>query len=94
MLSCWKWYVDKQALARGLTKTNTMVEMLDLNTTDSQELIECVSKCAAVVIMAPPSQGQANAAIATLVAAVKGKVVSVLRYLESNMIVGSEGYAW
>jgi flavin reductase (DIM6/NTAB) family NADH-FMN oxidoreductase RutF len=63
-----------QALARGLTKTNTMVEMLDLNTTDSQELIECVSKCAAVVIMAPPSQGQANAAIATLVAAVKGKV--------------------
>lgn len=65
-----------------------MVEMLDLNTSDSQELIECVSKCAAVVIMAPPSQGQANAAIATLVAAVKGKVVSVLRYLESNMIEG------
>lgn len=65
-----------QALARGLTKTNTLVEMLDLNTVDSQELIECISKVAAVVIMAPPSKGPANAAVTTLVPAVKGKQVS------------------
>lgn len=62
-----------QALARGLTKTNTLVEMLDLNSADSQELIECVSKCAAVVLMAPPSQGPASAAVTTLVTAIKSK---------------------
>ncbi|KAG0587056.1 hypothetical protein KC19_2G137700 [Ceratodon purpureus] len=62
-----------QALARGLTKTNTLVEMVDLNSVDSQELIECVSKVAAVVIMAPPSQGPANAAVTTLVTAIKNK---------------------
>lgn len=74
-----------QALARGLTKTNTLVEMLDLNSADSQELIECVSKCAAVVIMAPPSQGQANTAVTTLVPAIKGKQVSVSKsYLFSS----------
>ncbi|KAL2650645.1 hypothetical protein R1flu_018773 [Riccia fluitans] len=60
-----------QALARGLTKTNCGVEMMDLNHSDTQELIECVGRNAALVIMAPPSHGPANEALTTLFAAVK-----------------------
>lgn len=62
-----------QTLARGLTKTNTGVEMMDLNIVDIQDMIECVSRCAGVVIMAPPSSGPANKAITTIYAAVKPK---------------------
>lgn len=58
--------------------------MMDLNSADSQELIECVGKCAAVVIMAPPSTGHANAAVSTLIAAVKGKQVRILSLLLEN----------
>lgn len=62
-----------QALARGLTKTNVLVDMLDLNSADSQELIECVAKSSGVVLMAPPISGPANAIVSTLYAAVKAK---------------------
>ena len=76
---CMCSYVSmvRQTLARGLTKTNTLVEMLDLNTADSQEMIEVVGKSSAVIVMAPPSEGPANAAINTLVAVVKEKQVSI-----------------
>jgi flavorubredoxin len=68
-------YSDRlsQAVARGLTKTNTGVEMIDLNSTDLQELMEDVGKSGAVVIMAPPSSGPANMAVSTLYASMKGK---------------------
>lgn len=50
--------------------------MMDLNHADSQELIECVGRSGAVVIMAPPSSGPANKSVTTLFAAVKpGKQV-------------------
>ncbi|MCO5557478.1 hypothetical protein L7F22_011043 [Adiantum nelumboides] len=62
-----------QAFARGLTKTNILVDMLDLNSADSQELIECVARCSGVVLMAPPSSAPANAIVSTLYAAVKAK---------------------
>uniref|UniRef100_A0A0C9RM04 TSA: Wollemia nobilis Ref_Wollemi_Transcript_11596_2105 transcribed RNA sequence n=1 Tax=Wollemia nobilis TaxID=56998 RepID=A0A0C9RM04_9CONI len=62
-----------QTLARGLTKTNTGVEMMDLNIIDIQDMIECVGKCAGVVIMVPPSSGPASKALSTLYAAVKPK---------------------
>lgn len=62
-----------QALARGLTKTNILVDMLDLNTADSQELIECVGRSTGIILMAPPSSGPANKIVSTLYAAVKGK---------------------
>ncbi|CAM6036220.1 unnamed protein product [Sphagnum compactum] len=68
-------YSDRlsQAVARGLTKTNTGVQMIDLNSTDLQELMEDVGKSGAVVIMAPPSSGPANMAVSTLYASMKGK---------------------
>ncbi|KAH9308362.1 hypothetical protein KI387_036273 [Taxus chinensis] len=62
-----------QTLARGLTKTNTGVEMMDLNIIDIQDMIECVGRCAGVVVMVPPSSGSANKALSTLYAAVKPK---------------------
>ncbi|KAH7306238.1 hypothetical protein KP509_22G003200 [Ceratopteris richardii] len=62
-----------QALARGLTKTNILVDMLDLNSADSQELIECVSRSSGVVLMTPPSSGSANSLVSTLYAAIKTK---------------------
>ncbi|KAJ7549448.1 hypothetical protein O6H91_07G053400 [Diphasiastrum complanatum] len=68
-------YSDRlsQALARGLTKTNSGVEMLDLNSVDTQELVESLGRNGAVVIMAPPISGPANKAIATVYAALKVK---------------------
>lgn len=68
-------YSDRlsQALARGLTKTNILVDMLDLNSADSQELIECVGRCSGIVLMAPPISGPANKIVSTLYAAVKEK---------------------
>lgn len=62
-----------QAIARGLTKTNILVDMLDLNAADSQELIECVGRCSGVVLMTPPISGPSNAIVSTLYAAVKAK---------------------
>eukprot|EP00252_Welwitschia_mirabilis_P022772 TRINITY_DN6258_c0_g1_i1.p1 TRINITY_DN6258_c0_g1~~TRINITY_DN6258_c0_g1_i1.p1 ORF type:complete len:630 (+),score=94.98 TRINITY_DN6258_c0_g1_i1:67-1956(+) len=68
-------YSDRlcQTLARGLTKTNTGVDMMDLNAIDTQEMVERVGRCAAAVIMAPPSTGPANKALSTLYAALKPK---------------------
>jgi hypothetical protein len=50
--------------------------MMDLNIVDIQDMTECVSRCAGVVIMAPLSSGPANKAITTIYAAVKPKQVS------------------
>eukprot|EP00271_Cylindrocystis_brebissonii_P015938 TRINITY_DN3901_c0_g1_i1.p1 TRINITY_DN3901_c0_g1~~TRINITY_DN3901_c0_g1_i1.p1 ORF type:complete len:647 (-),score=109.74 TRINITY_DN3901_c0_g1_i1:509-2449(-) len=62
-----------QALARGITKTNAGVEMVDMKSAESQELIEVVGKSGAVVLMAPPHEGPASAALSTLLSAVKAK---------------------
>ncbi|GBG88237.1 hypothetical protein CBR_g46804 [Chara braunii] len=68
-------YSDRlsQALARGITKTETGVEMMDLNSADTQELIECVGRNGALVVMTPPQKGPANEAVSTLLAAVTSK---------------------
>lgn len=62
-----------QALARGITKTGAGVEMMDLNSAEPQELIECVNRNAAVAVMTPPHEGPAAAAASTLFAALKPK---------------------
>jgi flavorubredoxin len=54
-----------------------LVDMVDLNSVDSQELIECVGRCSGVVLMTPPSSGAANSLISTLYAAVKPKQVCI-----------------
>eukprot|EP00245_Coleochaete_scutata_P010402 TRINITY_DN3632_c0_g5_i1.p1 TRINITY_DN3632_c0_g5~~TRINITY_DN3632_c0_g5_i1.p1 ORF type:complete len:665 (+),score=115.10 TRINITY_DN3632_c0_g5_i1:96-2090(+) len=68
-------YSDRlsQALARGITKTDTGVEMVDLKVADPQEVVECVGRNAAVVMMTPPTSGPANATFNTLYAAIKPK---------------------
>ncbi|EFJ07761.1 hypothetical protein SELMODRAFT_448328 [Selaginella moellendorffii] len=68
-------YSDRlsQTFARGLTKTDTGAQMIDLNSTDSQEIVESVARNSAVFLMTPPSTGPANAAISTLYAALKTK---------------------
>eukprot|EP00270_Netrium_digitus_P007188 TRINITY_DN2093_c0_g1_i1.p1 TRINITY_DN2093_c0_g1~~TRINITY_DN2093_c0_g1_i1.p1 ORF type:complete len:652 (+),score=178.64 TRINITY_DN2093_c0_g1_i1:50-2005(+) len=73
-------YSDRlsQSLARGITKTQTGVEMVDLKTVETQELIECVGRNGAVVVMAPPSSGPANKAVTTLYASIKPKQIVVL----------------
>eukprot|EP00897_Mesotaenium_endlicherianum_P005945 jgi/Mesen1/5379/ME000268S04584 len=62
-----------QAMARGITKTTAGAEMIDLNTVETQELVEAVGRSAAVVLMVPPHTGPAAAAATTLFAAVKSK---------------------
>jgi len=68
-------YSDRlsQALARGITKTDVGVEMLDLGSVDVQELVETVGRSAAVVVLAPPTGGKANTSLGTLLASVKAK---------------------
>jgi len=77
-------YSDRlsQALARGIDKTGTAVEMMDLKSADPQDVQELVSRTAGIVISAPPSSGPgasvAQAAVSTVLAAVKDKQVAGL----------------
>jgi flavin reductase (DIM6/NTAB) family NADH-FMN oxidoreductase RutF len=72
-------YSDRlsQAIARGITKTEVAVEMMDLKSVDPQEVNELVSRAQGLVICTPPSSGlaatTAKTALGTLVAAVKAK---------------------
>jgi flavorubredoxin/flavin reductase (DIM6/NTAB) family NADH-FMN oxidoreductase RutF len=72
-------YSDRlsQAIARGITKTEVAVEMMDLKSADPQEVSELASRAQGLVLCAPPSSGAvgtvAKAALGTLLAAVKAK---------------------
>ncbi|MEB3268829.1 MAG: diflavin flavoprotein [Leptolyngbya sp.] len=70
-------YSDRlsQAIARGITKTDIAVEMMDLRSADPQEVNELVGRATGLVIGMPPSKGSkaAQAAIGTILAAVKDK---------------------
>ncbi|MGB8699907.1 MAG: diflavin flavoprotein [Thermosynechococcaceae cyanobacterium] len=74
-------YSDRlsQAIARGITKTEVAVEMMDLKSADPQEVGELVGRAQGLVICTPPSSGtvatMAKAALGTLLAAVKNKQV-------------------
>lgn len=56
-----------QSIARGLTKAEVEVTMMDMNTADSQELIEAVSGANGIVLLAPPTTGPAHDALAAIV---------------------------
>mmetsp|Transcript_29244 Transcript_29244/g.82532 ORF Transcript_29244/g.82532 Transcript_29244/m.82532 type:complete len:646 (-) Transcript_29244:189-2126(-) len=60
-----------QTIARGLTKAGVAVEMMDLVSADPQELVELVGRSAALVIMAPPHEGEAVLSVGTVLAASK-----------------------
>jgi flavorubredoxin/flavin reductase (DIM6/NTAB) family NADH-FMN oxidoreductase RutF len=72
-------YSDRlsQAIARGITKTEVAVEMMDLKSAEVQEVGELASRAQGLVLCAPPSSGTvgqvAKAALGTLLAAVNGK---------------------
>ena len=56
-----------QSVARGLCKAEVEVVMMDMNTADTQELIEAVSGAAGIVLLAPPTSGPAHDALAAIV---------------------------
>jgi len=62
-----------QSIARGLTKTDVEVVMMDLNNSEAQELIETTKHAAAVVLLSPPSSGPANEHLANIIGAVYAK---------------------
>jgi flavorubredoxin/flavin reductase (DIM6/NTAB) family NADH-FMN oxidoreductase RutF len=72
-------YSDRlsQAIARGITKTEVAVEMMDLKSADPQEVTELVGRTNGVVICTPPTSGSmsitARAALGTILAAVNNK---------------------
>lgn len=72
-------YSDRlsQSIARGITKTEVAVEMMDLKSAEPQEVGELASRAQGLVLCAPPSSGAvgtvAKAALGTLLAAVKAK---------------------
>ncbi len=69
-------YSDRlsQALARGVTKTEVAVEMLDLKFADPQEVQELVGRSAGIIIATTPVAGtQTQAAVSTVLAAVNSK---------------------
>ena len=74
-------YSDRlsQAIARGITKTEVAVEMVDLKSADPQEVQEAVGRSAGIVIGMPPLSGshakEITANIGTILAAAKSKQV-------------------
>ncbi|NER80300.1 MAG: MBL fold metallo-hydrolase [Leptolyngbya sp. SIO1D8] len=70
-------YSDRisQAIAHGITKTGVTVEMMDLRSTDPQEVNELVGRAKGLVIGMIPATGAkvAQAALGTILAAVNGK---------------------
>jgi flavin reductase (DIM6/NTAB) family NADH-FMN oxidoreductase RutF len=62
-----------QSVARGLTKTDTEVVMMDLLSADAQELIEATKHAAGIVLLSPPSAGAANDQLANIIGAVDAK---------------------
>ncbi|MDJ0724575.1 MAG: diflavin flavoprotein [Prochloraceae cyanobacterium] len=72
-------YSDRlsQAIAKGITKTQVAVEMMDLKSADPQEVNELVGRSAGIVIGMPPLSGshskEITANIGTILAAVKPK---------------------
>jgi len=62
-----------QSVARGLCKAEVEVEMMDMNTADTQELIEAVSGAAGIVLLAPPTSGPAHDALAAIVGSCSSK---------------------
>jgi flavorubredoxin/flavin reductase (DIM6/NTAB) family NADH-FMN oxidoreductase RutF len=74
-------YSDRlsQAIARGVTKTEVAVEMMDLKSADPQEIGELTSRAQGLILCTPPSVGvvgtTAKAALGTLLAAVNAKQI-------------------
>ncbi|MGK7872247.1 MAG: diflavin flavoprotein [Xenococcaceae cyanobacterium] len=74
-------YSDRlsQAIARGITKTDVAVEMVDLKSADTQDVQELVSRAAGIAIGMPPLSGSSlkeiTTNIGTILAAAKGKQV-------------------
>lgn len=72
-------YSDRlsQAIAKGITKTEVAVEMMDLKSADPQEVNELVGRSTGIVIGMPPLSGnnskEITANIGTILAAVKPK---------------------
>jgi flavorubredoxin/flavin reductase (DIM6/NTAB) family NADH-FMN oxidoreductase RutF len=63
-----------QAIARGISKTGVAVDMMDLRTTDQQEIRELVSHAAGIVIGMPPqSNATTQTALSTILASTNPK---------------------
>ncbi|MFN9571089.1 MAG: flavin reductase, partial [Cyanobacteriota bacterium] len=64
-----------QAIARGISKAGTAVQLVDLRATDAQELSALIGEAAAVVVPTWPSQADSDlqASIGTLLAALHPK---------------------
>ena len=62
-----------QTVARGISKTGVAVEMMDLVSADPQELVECVGRSSALVVMAPQPDTPAASSLGTVLAASKDK---------------------
>jgi flavorubredoxin/flavin reductase (DIM6/NTAB) family NADH-FMN oxidoreductase RutF len=72
-------YSDRlsQAIARGITKTEVGVEMMDLKSAEAQEVGELASRAQGLILCTPPTSGPVGtavkAALGTLIAAVNAK---------------------
>ena len=64
-----------QAIARGISKAGTQVQLVDLRATDAQELSALIGEAAAVVVPTWPAEADADlqASIGTLLAALQPK---------------------
>ncbi len=66
-----------QAIARGIDKTGVGIEMIDLRSTDAQDVNEVVSRSTGIIIGMPPSSGKGSeetrAALGTILAGINNK---------------------
>lgn len=73
-------YSDRisQAIASGITKTGTAVEMIDMRSAEAQEVQELVSRVSGIVISMPPAAAvAAQATISTVLAAATQQAVGL-----------------
>ncbi len=76
-------YSDRlsQAIARGITKTEVGVEMVDLKTADPQEVQEIIGRSSAIVMGLPPISGNNNKEITT-------NIGTILAAAKNQQIIG------
>lgn len=76
-------YSDRlsQAIAKGITKTGVAVEMVDLKSTENQEVLEIVSRCAGIVIGMPPLTGE-------YLQEITGNIGTILAAANNKQIIG------
>lgn len=77
-----------QAIAKGITKTDIEVEMMDLTAADAHELTELVSRASGIVIGMPPSSDDHEVALRDRSSEITNNIGTILVAANSKQFIG------